>query len=176
MDMYYFIQCLYIYIIEDTVDNPVNYLLFPYFIFISFTIFWLLKDNKYVYPKPDSISLDDSPHFYYSLFIAIFCLILTVWIIAFSRIKKDFHSYRFNYYLVVNIYAMISFILYILFVNFDTPFTSSTAVSVFPICTLALYALLMANGQYDTDENTDGARLFIKGTNDEYNDNGIIEP
>lgn len=171
----FYSMSIYIYIIEDSVDNPVNYLLFPYFIFISYTVFWLIKDNKYIYPKPDSILLRDSPHFYYTLFITIFCFILIAWIICFSRIKKESQTHRFNYYLTVNLYAIISFFLYIILIHFETPFISTVAMNIFPINTFALYVLLMANGQYDANENTESA-AFIKTTTNGYPDNTLIEP
>lgn len=171
----FYSMAIYIYIIEDSVDSPINYLLFPYYIFISFTVFWLIKENKYIYPKPDSISIERYPRFYYTLFLAIFCIILFIWIIFFSRIKKESQTNRFNYYLIVNFYAIISFFLYIFLVKFDTIFTSSAAMNIFPISTLALYALLMANGQYDTDES-DESHSFMKGTSNDYPDNAIIEP
>ncbi|KAK8875782.1 hypothetical protein M9Y10_005957 [Tritrichomonas musculus] len=171
----FYSMSIYIYIIEDSVDSPINYLLFPYFIFISFTIFWLIKDNKYIYPKPDSISFENIPHFYYSLFISVFCFILVIWIYCFSRIKKDSHSCRFNYYLVANLYGIISFILYVILTNLETIFTLTIAKNVFPIATLTLYTLIMAYGQYDTDEETDKSHLFTKGLTNEYQDNGVLE-
>ena len=144
----------YIYLFDNDKAQHSSFLLFPYFVFITYSVLWIIKETKHIFPTSNEIfpdiTLKNLPPFYYSLLAGIFCIILSVWMILCSQYVKDSTSKRFYRYLFNNAFLMMSILFYIVLPYFVNAFRTSLIYDIYPILMANAYVYLMILVQNDT--------------------------
>lgn len=150
----FYSMTIYTYIIEKSMESSYQYYILPYFLFITYFVYWIGKDIQLFYPTTDfilpSFTYQVQPSFSDSVFLSVFFLILFIWMVGFSRLLKPLQETRFKYYLMINVGAFVYFVTYMILVHFANLTTAAT--SVLPLIGFSFYTILMADGQFDIEE------------------------